>query len=280
MVTYNTIPTAHAAEDDGLLNAPKSTQLRPRFGGVALIAVGLALGATIAYVAPFKASTSAALERSYGSTESGKTEFTPREIAAAWNRYANGRYAEDCPHAMAIALGEGIKPGSPLKYICDPAVKDCKKTAKGCLGMPRDQWCWADWIPHQVATLEEFLDAPVFDINQRPYDGQNTLGPWQVMTQTFHTEDINVRIGEAVTYIEDYCKDCGTQKDAKCTNPFGNYPLTTIFDDNILKWCGCPVGGIATAGWSGRCSQTRDDFYTQYNDPNLLSIANKICDSA
>ena len=183
MVTYNTIPTAHAAEDDGLLNAPKSTKLRPRLGGVALIAVGLALGATIAYVAPFKASTSAALERSYGSTESGKI-FTPRQIAAAWKKYDDGKYKEDCPHAMAIALGEGIKPGSPLNYICDPAVPDCKTTAKGCLGLPRDQWCWADWIPHQVATLEEFLDAPVFDINrndinQKPYDGQKPLGPWQ-----------------------------------------------------------------------------------------------------
>ena len=223
------------------------------------------------------------LDSSYGSTESGKTKFSPKEIAAAWNRYANGRYAEDCPHAMAIALGEGINLSDPLNYICDPAHPDCPTTKTGCLGS--SEWCWSCITKDsgKPCTVDEFLDAPVFDINQKPEDGQDTLGPWQTMTTKPYTEDINVRIGEAVDYVTNTCKCSGTQEGSTCSSEphHLNLPVTTIFSDPAhLNWCGCaatdtPSPGMQTIGYSGRCSQGEADFYTMYQD-----IATQICERA
>lgn len=44
--------------------------------------------------------------------------------------------------------------------------------------------------------------------------------------------------------------------------------------DPPLTWCGCVTAGGATTGYSGRCSQGRDDFYTQYE-----ALATAICDA-
>ena len=53
--TYSTIPTTPAAEDDALLDAPKTKKQLLRLGAAALV-VAFALGATVAYVAPSKSS--------------------------------------------------------------------------------------------------------------------------------------------------------------------------------------------------------------------------------
>ena len=136
-------------------------------------------------------------------------------------------------------------------------------------------------------TFEKFLDAPVFDINQAPYDGQLTLGPWQTTTTVLHTDDINVRVGETVDYLTNLCNPrCpGTQEGSQCSNPeHPNLPLTTIFDDDKIKWCGCAPTpyknpGMQTLGYSGRCSQGAADHYTKYTHLEYKSIANYICDS-
>ena len=219
-----------------------------------------------------KSLRSRVLDSSYGSTESGKTIFSPKEIAAAWKKYDDGKYKDDCVNAMAIALGEGINPSQPLNYICDPKIPDCKTTKKGCLGFPNRDNCWQDWIPHQVSTVDEFLDAPVFDINQKPKDGQKTPGPWQTSSDVPHTDDINVRIREAVEYVTNTCK-CPESQEGSACHPDPTLPVTMIFSDPPqLKWCGCPQQGSATLGYSGRCSHHTADFYTKYQN-----IATTIC---
>ena len=127
--------------------------------------------------------------------------------------------------------------------------------------------------------MDEFLDAPVFDINQKPLeDDWPTLGPWQTWTDVPHTEDINVRIGEAVDYVTNKCKCPGSEAGSECSRQPGHLdlPVTMIFSGPTdLKWCGCPQGGSATLGYSGRCSHDAADFYTKYQN-----IATTICDRA
>ena len=211
----------------------------------------------------------------------GKTKYSPKEIAKAWKEYDNGTYEEDCANAMAIALGEGLPTAfaSPLHYICSPDSPNCEATSRGCLEEP----CWSGFM-----TLDEFLDAPVFDINQTPYDGQLTLGPWQTTTTVLHTDDISVRVGETVDYLTNLCNPrCpGTEEASQCTPNvlYPERPLTTIFDGDKIKWCGCAATTVAspelqTLGYSGRCSHGAADHYTKYTHSEYHSIANQICDS-
>ena len=143
-------------------------------------------------------------------------------------------------------------------------------------------------------SIEEFmLDTRLFDINMKPYDGQNTLGPWQTMTTVTDTNDINVRVREAVDYVRSNCNpNCPTPREnAQCENPFedprneyckqdGDCPVTVIFDSPNLNWCGCATTPWAdpnkqTMGYSGRCSQGAGDYYTKYKD-----LATQICNRA
>ena len=220
---------------------------------------------------------------------------SPLGVAKAWKAYSGGAYAADCANSLAIALSEGIIPAQPLNYVCDPAIKNCKQTGKGCLGLPRDAWCWAtppctqsgsSWkcAGKTPLSIEEFmLDTRLFDINMKPYDGQNTLGPWQTMTTVTSTDDINVRVREAVDYVTSNCNpNCPTAKEnAQCENPFNpTLPVTVIFDSTNLNWCGCattssPDPSKQTVGYSGRCSQGAGDYYTKYKD-----LATQICNRA
>ena len=211
---------------------------------------------------------------------SGKL-FSSKEIAKAWKEYDNGAYKEHCANAMAIAFGEGIQPALPLNYICNPTITDCMITTKGCLGLDPTAWCYG-----QPTTLSEFPDLPYFDIDQTAEDGQKTLGPWQTTSEVPHTDDINVRIRETVDYLTALCnpKCTGTTEGSPCTPLFPDLPITTIFDDDKIKWCGCaattvPNSGKQTLGYSGRCSQGAADHYTKYTHSEYQSIANKICDS-
>ena len=127
------------------------------------------------------------------------------------------------------------------------------------------------------------LDTRLFDINMKPYDGQNTLGPWQTMTTVTSTDDINVRVREAVDYVTSNCNpNCPTSREnAQCENPFTpTLPVTVIFDSTNLNWCGCattssPDPSKQTVGYSGRCSQGAGDYYTKYKD-----LATQICNRA
>jgi len=218
-----------------------------------------------------------------GLASDSQTKLSPKEIAKAWKEYDNGAYKEDCANAMAIAFGEGIQPAGPLNYICDPAIPECKATSKGCLGLDPTAWCWG-----KPMLFDEFVNAPLFDINQTAEDGQNTLGPWQTTSDVPHTDDISVRVGETVNYLTKVCnpKCPDTQEGSQCSpNPaYPNRPITTIFDDDKIKWCGCAATadknpGMQTLGYSGRCSQGAADHYTKYTHLEYLSIANQICDS-
>jgi len=218
----------------------------------------------------------------YSSTSSGKL-FSSKEIAKAWKKYDKGAYKDGCANAMAIAFGEGIQPAGPLNYICDPAIPKCKATSKGCLGLDPTAWCWG-----KPMTLDEFADAPLFDIDQTAEDGQKTLGPWQTTSDVPHTDDISVRIGETVNYLTTLCNPrCpGKTEASQCTpnSAFPDRPITTIFDDAKIKWCGCATTAVKnpdkqTYGYSGRCSQGAADHYTKYTHSEYQSIANKICDS-
>jgi len=150
----------------------------------------------------------------------------------------------------------------------------------------------ADFIQHTA----------VFDLNMEPYDGQETLGPWQTMTAVKQTDSINVRIAEAVGYVESCCMNgditvdvenesaklwctgpdrgnCQNEVDGSCTNPFfphsDTYPVSTIQKSSLtppLTWCGCTKEGTATVGYSGRCSHKMESFYTRYE-----SLAQAVC---
>ena len=118
------------------------------------------------------------------------------------------------------------------------------------------------------------------------------------------TNDINLRIREAIGYVENCCMDgditvdvpsgsaqlwcpnvgtdpqyppadCVNQVDGACTNPnhpdSNRFPISTILRSNIspraLTWCGCTANGDPTTGYSGRCFGDRDsDYYTKYKD--------------
>ena len=215
------------------------------------------------------------------STSSGKKLFSPKELAKAWKEYDNGAYKDGCANAMSIALGEGLIDTLqiPLNYICAPATPDCATTGVGCLG----EVCWANPM-----TLDKFLDIPAFDLDETAYDLQKTPGPWQSTSDVPHTDDVSVRVAETVAYVTTLCNPkclVGSTEGSQCINPNGAHlPLTTIFDDDKLKWCGCAPTPIKDAnkqtyGYSGRCSQGAADHYTKYQNPQYQSIANKICDS-
>ena len=209
---------------------------------------------------------------------------------------------------MAIALGEGTTPGQPLTYICDPAKPSCMQTKKECLALTSGGWCAAGPAPCSPGpcSMEEFLvNTNIFDLNRKPYDGQVTLGPWQTMTAVLHTDDINVRIAEAIGYVLSCCvngvvtvggvsddskakwcsedlphANCPNKEGGVCENlPFhpAGYPISTIQKSNLspaLPFCGCTTGGLATTGYSGRCSHKADDFYTKYEQ-----LAAAICNA-
>ena len=301
-LTYNTVPTSGADEEAQSLLTAKRPKPRRRVAAAALVAVCFALGTTVAYVAPSKSSASTDLA---SSQDCDGSSCSPLGVAKAWKAYSGGAYAADCANSLAIALGEGIIPAQPLNYVCDPAIPDCQQTGKGCLGLPRDAWCWAtppctqsgsswDCEGKTPLSIEEFmLDTRLFDINMKPYDGQNTLGPWQTMTTVTDTNDINVRVREAVDYVRSNCNpNCPTPREnAQCENPFedprneyckqdGDCPVTVIFDSPNLNWCGCATTPWAdpnkqTMGYSGRCSQGAGDYYTKYK-----ALATQICNRA
>jgi len=179
----------------------------------------------------------------------GHTWCSARAVAAAWLAYSGA--PGDCGQAMAIAFGEGVN----NKYIMGQGV--------------------------DFDLLD--LDATdAFNVDQTPYDGQATLGPWQVMT-TKKVGRLEDRVGDAVNYLSTCCgqaggcggwahivADCANQRDGACHNPNGNdqgYPLTTIFASSAnppLTWCGCAATGSATIGFSGRCSNHNTNNYERY----------------
>lgn len=181
--------------------------------------------------------------------KSGHTWCSVNAVASAW--IANSGAPGDCGPAMAIAFGEGLN----NKYI---------KAA----GIDFDNL--------------DFDNTDAFNVDQHPYDGQATLGPWQVMTKKT-VGRIEDRVAEAVDYLSTCCgqggkcggwahivANCSNVQDGVCHNPNGNdqsYPLTTIFAstaDPPLPWCGCASRGSATIGFSGRCSNHRTDDYERY----------------
>jgi len=184
--------------------------------------------------------------------KSGHQWCSARAVAAAWN--AQSGAAGDCAIAMAMALGEGFN------------------TAAG------------------AADSVDIDNTDAFNMDQTPYDGQSTLGPWQVTTAN-SAATASQRVSEVVSYLRKCCgtaggcqgcsapANCPNTVDGGCTNPCfpaGGYPLTTIFASNGgLPWCGCPVSGSATIGFSGRCSQNRNDDYSRY-----LSAGQRACSGA
>merc|ERR1719517_149892 len=75
--------------------------------------------------------------------------------------------------------------------------------------------------------------------------------------------------------------DCPNQVDGECAvNPFRPppdtcCPISTIQRSELspaLTFCGCMKEGIATTGYSGRCSHKMLDFYTRYED-----LAQQVC---
>jgi len=223
------------------------------------------------------------------SADGTTTVCAPCAIAKAWKSFENGKYAQDCVNQMSIALGEGIIPGSPLKYITEYCGSSC--------------WAGPDGPP---ISQEAFIHhTSLFDLNMHPYDGQATLGPWQTMTAIGVTHDVNVRISEAVGYVESCCMDgtinvdvdagsrskwctggksgnCENSVDGHCDNPFfpgsSAYPVSTIQKSTLsppLTFCGCATEGSATVGYSGRCSHKMADFYTRYE-----ALAQAVCDAA
>lgn len=166
-------------------------------------------------------------------------------VAYAWRDIAGG----NCAEAMAIALGEGINP------VCK--------------------------LIGEIGFISECLHTTqAFNIDQTPYDGQRTLGPWQVMTKITSGATPQQRAIEAVAYIKTNCiglADCPNVVDGKC-GPYWGFPngtATTIFATKIGPFCGCPaVGGLGpTMGWSGRCSNRNTDDYQ-----DLMPWAVEICD--
>jgi len=181
--------------------------------------------------------------------KSGHTWCSAHAVASAWVTHSGA--PSDCAVAMAIAFGEGVN----NKYIMAAGVD---------------------------FDLLDFDATDAFNVDQAPYDGQKTLGPWQVMT-TEPVASIGTRAAEAVNYINTCCgtagncggwarivSDCPNQRDGACHNPNGQdqaYPLTTIFTSSAnppLPWCGCAATGSATIGFSGRCSNHNTDNYQRY----------------
>ena len=290
--TYSTIPTTPDADEESLLvNASKDAKPRLRLGAAAVV-MAFALGATVAYVAPSKSTTSASLASSQGCDGSS---CSPLGVAKAWKAYDDGKYAGDCVTAMAIALGEGIQPYNPHRYIrqyCSPLFGD-----GFCFpGPPSDNF--GNGQGPVIEDLEAFMtDTRIFDLNQEPQfpgDDQKTLGPWQTMTTVLSTNDIDVRIGEAIDYIEEFCNpNCpGTRPGDLCDTPFSSLPATNIFSGSRLKWCGCattssPDPSKQTLGYSGRCVNAAADYYTKYEDLGTTylgeryeGLAKEICNRA
>ena len=207
-------------------------------------------------------------------------------MAKAWKELDDGKYAADCVNSMSIALGEGVQPAMPLKYITEYCGTNC----------------WAGPGGGSPVSLDEFISKSyVFDINQVAQDQPDTLGPWQTKSAIFTTDNINVRVKEAIGYVESCCMSgditvdadadseakwcpnkhgyCVNTVDGKCDNPYGlTAPVTTIFESNLnpaLTWCGCATEGTPTAGYSGRCARHNANFYAQYE-----ALAKAVCDAA
>jgi hypothetical protein len=116
----------------------------------------------------------------------GSTACAPCQIAQAWKALNGGKYATGCADAMAIALGEGVYPPQPLKYITDyggtwagPA-SPTDNTASG----------------PSISKSDFIVQTSVFNLDQRPYDEQATLGPWQTMTAKTGVTDPIYRVKE------------------------------------------------------------------------------------
>eukprot|EP00967_Tisochrysis_lutea_P094285 scaffold136990_cov31-Tisochrysis_lutea.AAC.1 len=223
-----------------------------------------------------------------GGNQAGSTACAPCAIARTWKQLNGGSYAEGCANAMAIALGEGVYPPQPLKYITDYGgtwAGPKSPTDNTASGPP-------------ISKAEFITQTSVFDLNQPAYDQQITLGPWQTLTAELHVTDPQYRAKEAIGYVQSCCAsnvvspdidvpiagkcskaaDCPNEENGQCpVNPNNNdYPISTIFKSPLeppLTWCGCMLGHSATTGYSGRCSQNMEDFYTQY-----MELAQAICD--
>ena len=103
MAVYQTIPTTSTAEDDALLDAPKTKKPLLRLAGAALF-VAFALGATVAYVAPSKSSSVEPV------LDASSRCLTAAEVAAAWKAgtdNSGGNSKEQlCEASLRIAAGE------------------------------------------------------------------------------------------------------------------------------------------------------------------------------
>jgi len=156
--------------------------------------------------------------------------------------------ASDCVNAMAIALGEGVNP-------------ECKTNPS----------------PGKRFNLECLASTNAYNMDQRPYDGLKTLGPWQVTTDVLSGASLDDRVSEAIKYVQDNCNDlahCPTERDGECDSVWGA-PITTIFSVSIGPFCGCPATGTATMGYSGRCSNKDTDDYTRN-----VALATRLCQDA
>jgi hypothetical protein len=122
-----------------------------------------------------------------GGDDIGSTACAPCEIARAWKELNGGKYALGCADAMAIALGEGVWPPQPLKYITDY----CSNCWAGPTSPTNNA---AGGLP--ISKSDFIVQTAVFNLNQRPYDGQATLGPWQTMTAQDAVTDPTYRVKE------------------------------------------------------------------------------------
>lgn len=121
-----------------------------------------------------------------GGNDPGSTACAPCRIAQAWKELNGGKYAAGCADAMAIALGEGVYPPQPLKYITDYGgtwAGPTSPTNNAAGGPP-------------ISKSEFIVQTAVFNLNQRPYDEQATLGPWQTMTAQSAVTDPTYRAKE------------------------------------------------------------------------------------
>ena len=229
------------------------------------------------------------------------TMISPADLAKAWKAASGGAYEADCANALAISFGEGVvkKFASPMHYIYKEG------STSECMQSP----CWAA----PAMTLDAFIQSSeVFDLDLPASDSQITVGPWQTTTTQTHGGSAELRVAEAIGYVQSCCMDgevtvsglpegeannwcgkatthgdCHNSVDGQCNNPNqpGNayYPVTTIFESHLnpaLTWCGCatnitPNENHATTGYSGRCNAAAaigSTFYSRY-----LSIANAAC---
>ena len=134
------------------------------------------------------------------------------------------------------------------------------------------------------------------------------------MTDDDQVHDIDIRIKEAVGYVQSCCMDgrvtvdvpagslekfcpwtdpliggtpadCPAEEGGVCpANPNaewhnGRLHISTIFGGPRLNWCGCTPTGDQTTGYSGRCIDYGNGpdaaFYKKYED-----LAKQICDAA